>query len=499
MNTPFVSLKDMPSSLAELVRHAGALAKVQRRSLYIVGGWLRDFVLGRESLDLDFSVEGDPILFAEDVAERIGGRAVPLHDEPPTGRVVRWGDETLDVTADFTALRGDIRSDLRQRDYTCNALAVDAIELAQKGEAPILDPLGGLSHIAERKLILPSKRVLQDDPVRILRAFRFAATLGFSISLETMEALSKAAPLLLTAVPERISLELAWTLEEQNAKRQLALMDETGVLTILMPELQKLKEVPAAGYHHLNGFQHTLEAVGMTEKVMAADTEDEKLSELFRRVSDVFAMRFGYRRTGRWVLKFATLLHDIAKPQTMTVNSDGDICFYKHEKIGSEMAAQICERLRLSRRESEFIVALVRNHMRPVWLSGVRHLTERALRKFWNDLNDLAGIYCVALSVADLMATKGTDMTAEHRQRHYIVLRRLLETHFVLKELRERPKLLTGHEIMERYNLPSSPLIGKALKFVEEAFLDGQVQTKEEAWALLDPKIAEWLTHTPKE
>ncbi len=482
MDTPIITLDQMPKALAKLVRCAAAIAKAQQRSLFLVGGWLRDWLLGRERGDLDFAVSGDPILFAQ----QIGGRAIPLRDAPPTGKIVH-----PDFTADFVELRDDIKTDLRQRDFTCNALAVDAIALAQNGKAPILDPLGGLKHIAQRTLVLTSKRSLRDDPVRILRAFRFSATLDFRIAPETMAALMEATPLLLNAAPERLLVEFSWTLQAKGAHRQILLMDDAGVLSVLLPETQRLKEVPAYGYHHLDGFHHTVEAVKMAEKAMGAETEDERLNELLLRVRDVFGQRFGYRRYGGWVLKFATLLHDIGKPLTMSVDKRGDIHFYDHEKVGGEIAEQICKRLRLSRRERDLIITLVRSHMRPVSLAGTKNLTERALRRFWRDVGEVAGIYCVALSAADLMATHGAEMTQRHRQRHYTVLQRLLETHFALKDWQQRPRLITGDEVMERYRLPPSPHVGKALRLVEEAVLDGRVQTKDEAWAFLDKAMAE--------
>jgi putative nucleotidyltransferase with HDIG domain len=508
MTAERLRLDQMPEPLAQLVKAAATLANQHRLRLYLVGGWLRDFVAtgdwrlatgiqsliaNRQSLDIDFAVSSDPLPFVEQLAKQVGGRVVRLHDDLPTVRLARWLEDNPDAVADFTALQGDLESDLRRRDFTCNALAVDAVELTQHGEAPILDPLNGLRHIAEGVLVLTHKRALQDDPVRILRTFRFAATLGFAIVPETKVALTEAAPLLLNAAPERLTMELAWTLQTPQAAEMLALMDETGVLTFLLPELMPLKEVPAAGYHHLDGFCHTLEAVRQTERVLRGETEDDEFNALLSQVRDTFNERFGYRRTGVWVVKFATLLHDIGKPETMTVGDDGSVHFYGHEKVGAEKAEAICQRLRLSRREKGIVVSLVRYHMRPVSLAGARHLTERALRRFWRDLGDLAGIYCVALSAADLMATQGAAMTDEHRRRHYFVLRRLLETHFALQEMRQRPRLVTGHEIMERYGIGPSPLVGRALRLVEEAILDGRVQTKDEAWRLLDEVMAQWL------
>lgn len=497
--TQSISLEQMPKALVKMVRAAAEIAQARRYHLYLVGGFVRDFLLGRESWDLDFAVTTDPILFGEEVARRLKARFVPLHFDPPTGRIVRWDEEAPDATADFTELKGDLREDASQRDFTCNALFVDAIELAQKGNAPVLDPLGGFAHLSSRLLVLPNRRVLRYDPVRILRAFRFAASLNFKLAPETEEAITASAPLLLNAAPERVLMEWAWILQNPSSHEQLILMDELGVLTILLPELVKLKEIPAAGYHHLDGFNHTLEAVKMAEKAMAGETEDEKLNELLKQVRDAFEVRFGYKRYGVWVVKFATLLHDIAKPQTMTVDEEGDIHFYGHEKIGASMAEQICDRFKLSRREKETVVTLVRSHMRPVGLAGAKQLTERALRRFWRDLGELAGIYCVALSAADLMATKGPEMTQEQRDKHYTVLRRLMETYFALKEAKERIRLITGDEIMERYKIPPSPLVGRALRLIEEAFLDGRVTTKEEAWALLDATMQEWLTQNRRE
>lgn len=482
-----LSLSQMPRPFALLVKEAARVAEAQKRSLYLVGGWIRDFLLGRESWDLDFAVTGDPFPFIKAVAERVGGYPLTLHIGPPLGRIIRWEEAPEEAQADFVSLyQNDIKADLRQRDYTCNALAVDALELTGQGEAPILDPLGGIEAITKREIVLTQKRMLQDDPVRILRAFRLGATLNFTITPQTLSALSEAAPLLLMAPDDRIGWEWSWILQQRGAKRQLLMMDETGVLGILIPQIQRLKEVPAGGYHHLDGFRHTIEAVGMVERVLTAETEDPRLNELLSKIRGTFDERMGYRRTGVWVLKFATLLHDIAKPETMTRDEDGTLHFYGHEKLGAKVAEGVCHRFRLSRRERDLVVTLVRNHMRPVWLSGARDLTERALRRFWRELGDKEGLYCIALSAADLMATRGSDMTPEQRQRHYTVLCRLLETYFALKELRKHPRLVTGHEIMERYGIPPCPLVGKALQSVEEAFLDGRIRTREEAWKLLD-------------
>jgi len=488
-----VTLEQLPKALVTVICAAARIAQARRCPLYIVGGFVRDFLLERESLDLDLAVGTEPLSFASEVAERLGARFVPLHFDPPTGRIVRWDNEYPDATADFTEFKGDLKEDALHRDFTCNSLFVDAIELAQKGMASVIDPLGGMQHLRARLLVLPNRRVLQEDPIRILRAFRFAATLEFQIPPETKNALTLSAPLLLNAAPERVTMEFAWMLQTPSAHEQLLSMDETGVLTMLLPELPRLKEIPAAGYHHLDAFNHTIETVRMAEKAMRCETEDDELNNLLAKVKEVFNLRFGYKRYGSWVLKFATLLHDIAKPQTMTVDEEGDLHFYGHEKIGAEMAEQICERFKTSRRERETIVALVLNHMRPVGLAGARHLTDRALRRFWRDLGETVGIYCVALSAADLMATCGPEMTQEQRERHYFVLRKLMETYFALQEAKERVRLITGDEIMERYQIQPSPLVGKALRLVEDAFLEGRIKTKDEAWSLLDEAMKEWL------
>jgi putative nucleotidyltransferase with HDIG domain len=492
-NQAIIKLERMPKALVTVVRAAAGIAVAHRCPLYIVGGFVRDFLLGRESLDLDFAVGAEPISFAYEVAERLKARFISLHFDPPTGRIVRWDSEYPDATADFTELKGELKEDALHRDFTCNALFADAIELSQKGMASVLDPLGGMQHLEARLLVLPNKRVLQEDPVRILRAFRFAATLEFQIPPETKTALTLSAPLLLNAAPERVTMEFAWALQNPSAHEQLLLMDETGILTILLPELPKLREIPAAGYHHLDAFNHSIEAVRMVDRVMRCETEDEELNNLLARVKEVFNLKFGYKRYGSWVLKFATLLHDVAKPQTMTVDEEGDLHFYGHEKIGAEMAEQICERFKTSRRERETIVALVGSHMRPVGLAGARHLTDRALRRFWRDLGETVGIYCVALSAADLMATRGPEMTQGQRERHYFVLKKLMETYFALQEAKESVRLISGDEIMERYKIPPSPLVGKALRLVEDAFLEGRIKTKDEAWSLLDKAMKEWL------
>ncbi len=471
---------------------AVAVAQRHKTPLYLVGGFLRDWVLGHFSWDLDFVVATDPIAFAGEVAERLPARFVLLSLQPPTGRVTRWEPGRPDACVDFTQLEGSIFDDARRRDFTCNALFVDVITLVEQKQAPFLDPLGGLQHLRQRVLMPSHEQVLREDPLRLLRAFRLAATRGLSIAPETMIAIRQAAPSLPTVASERLAMELSWILQAPNAHEQLLAMDQAEVLAHLLPELMDLKKVPAVGYHHLDGFHHTIEAVRCAELVMKAQTENCQLNELLKKVTNAFQQPFGYQRSGAWVLKFATLLHDIAKPQTMTVDEEGDLHFYGHERVGAEIAEQICHRFRLSRKERELVVTLVRSHMRPVGLAGAKDLTERALRRFWRELGDLAGIYCVALSAADLMGTRGPEMTEERRQRHYHVLVRLLETYFALQEARQRIRLITGDEVMARYHIPPSPLVGKALRLVEEAVLEGRVQTKEQAWALLDEVIPKW-------
>ncbi|MCS7223246.1 MAG: HD domain-containing protein [Armatimonadetes bacterium] len=492
MEPTTVFLSDFPEPLINVLRATAHWAVSSQRVAYLVGGWLRDHLLGVKSWELDLVCLGDPADLGRALQSQLKGRLLLLHQEPAHYRFLGWIGAPKDAHVDLSEMVGSLTDDLARRDFTVNAMAVDIPLLVQKGVAPLFDPFGGIRDLGHRALRLTHQDVLLEDPIRNLRAFRFWATANLKPTGGTLEAIAKHSSLLSRTAPERVLFELSLIFQSETEIGLLMEMKRTGIFRAIVPELDALQEVPGIGYHHLNGLDHTLLAVAMVDLVRRGQTEDPDFNRLLLPCLPRFDEEGPGRRKWLWIVKMATLLHDVGKPATMTYDEQGRIHFYGHEKVGAQISQHICQRLRLSRKETDCLVRLVRHHMRPAQLAGRLPASRRALQRIWRELGEEDGLRLIVLSAADLMATRGPEMTQERRGRHYQILKALLEELAVLKELALRPRLITGYEVMERYGIRPGPLVGRALRLVEEAFLEGRIRDREEAFALLDQAMRQF-------
>ncbi|MCS7253143.1 MAG: HD domain-containing protein [Armatimonadota bacterium] len=509
LRTMSVTLIKLPERHWNAIACAGSVAKQLNMRAYIAGGFVRDMILGTVSDDMDIAVSGDPYEYGTALASAIGGKFVSLHEEPKIARIVkRYNNEQLQL--DITGIKTSIEDDLLSRDFTINSLAIpiETIRRAKNSTKATLqfpdasscydDLIRGVIRMhsgIESKLIL-------DDPVRMLRAFRFAATLGFKIDESLLSAIEANSSLIANCSWERIRDEFASMLQSYNGSRMLGMMDEVGLLGKVLPELESLKCIPAGGYHHLDGFRHSVESVRFIEMLISGtDWIEEEWRDIGVALHGELKSYIEHqmnpiveRRTRLFALKMAALLHDVGKPLTMSRNSDGDLHFFKHEVRGAETSEQICKRLRLSNRETHLIVQTVRWHMYPLWLARGESLSDRTLRRFWIKVGEQVGTAIIFVSLADMLATRGVDMTLEEMTMQMKVLLELIKVQKRLKELQAYPKLLSGHDVMKRYGIPQGPIVGKALHAVREAQLEGRVRTKEEAFLLLDKLLPSLLS-----
>ncbi|MFA4043989.1 MAG: hypothetical protein HZRFUVUK_000771 [Candidatus Fervidibacterota bacterium] len=510
-----VVLPKLPDEHWHAIRCAMQVAEREGVCAYLVGGFVRDALLGLISNDIDTAVDGDPFDYAQALSDALSGKFVRMHEEPKVARVVIRTDGGKLLHFDITGIEGSLERDLMNRDFTINAFAIPLSSLRCEGDRVIAElrfPEKSSCYEDLRNGIIrmhagAEGELIRQDPVRMLRAFRFAATLKFEIAPQTLASIREHSCLLRKCLEEgrcsweRVRDEFAFSLQSDCGSKMLTAMDEVGLLSAILPELEDLKNVPAQGYHHLDGFRHSVEAVRFVEMLTEGISwlEEElrefgvPLHEELRKHIESFMHPFVERRTGMFVLKMATLLHDIGKPLTMRCDEDGDLHFFGHETAGAEIAERICERLKLSKREKHLIVQAIRMHMRPLSLAKAKSLTNRALRRFWMD-NEEVGLVVVIVSFADLLATRGPDMTLEQMIDHMRLLLTLMQTYNQIKMLSAQPKLLSGDDVMERYGLPQGPIVGKALRIVTEAQLKGEIKTKEEAFALLDRVIPTLLS-----
>ncbi len=455
------------------------LAQARGVEVFLVGGTVRELALGRESPDLDLAVSDQTLDLARDLARTLGGTYILLDEEERTARVVA-GSDILDL-AEFRA--PGIEGDLKGRDFTINALALELGELLTGGPVTLLDPLGGLEDLARGLIRQVAPANLTADPLRLLRAFRFAATLGFRLTPDTLAAISERAALIAGVAGERLRQELFLLLAAPRAAPVLREMDRAGLFCHLLPELCDAKGVAQDGFHHLDVFAHSLETLACLEDVLRAPERyfGGPAPELRRLAQD------GWWRA---VVKLAALFHDAGKPKVQSRRLDPErYTFYYHEKVGVELFTQAARRLRLSQAELRTVSQLIGWHMRPfLLLPAFRRgeLTPRALGRMVRALkNHLAAGLAVAM--ADSLAAQGRQKPPESEA----ALGALAEAAWrFLKERLEpqeqQPRLLTGHDLKERFRLTPGPRFRDLLTAVEEAQWEGRVRTREEALALVE-------------
>ncbi len=472
---------------AALYARAVELARAEGEPVYVVGGTVRDAFLGRPWHDLDLALPAGRVRpFAGALASATSATVVCLDDRLPTIRVVSGtGSERREV--DLSGLRGaDIVSDLMARDLTVNALAMPLACLGEGEGAPVLDPTGGLDDLRQRRVRVPSPAVLDDDPLRLLRVHRFAATLGFSIEPATREALRARAASLSSVAVERIADELLKTLAAPAAGGRLSELWEDGILGVVLPELVAMDGVTQNTFHHLDVLQHTLEACRAFDDIRAEPP------------------RFFGERAGRVVeyldtglnaalVLLAVLLHDVAKPAARFVDEKG-VHFHRHEALGADMTEAIGTRLRLANRQVEVLVRWVAQHLGLkdlIMLHRAGRLQDRTVRRFLRRAgDDLPGLLCVVL--ADTRATRGPDFPRDGEALLLEVACRLLAEDEALRaDPGRREPLLRGRDLIETLGLSPGPMLGELLAGVEEARWDGEVVDREAALAWVRNRLAQ--------
>lgn len=444
---------------------------------YVVGGVLRDRMLeapGRA--DLDLAVKGDGFQVARELTRMMGRYAtfVPLDSGRGTARVVLSAHPARSI--DISSLRGDgIHQDLEARDFTINALALDTGSFLRGEFDRIVDPMGGQDDLRSRVVRACSPTAFHDDPVRILRAFRFVVTLGFSLAPATKSIIGAQVTLLKTVSPERIRDELFVILSTSHCVRALEEMEELGILTTLFPELDLMKGCTQNWFHHLDVWNHTAAAIGNVEALV--DRQEEIFGAFAARVRSYLGEEPVSGRPRVALVKLATLFHDVGKPPSRTVDPGGRIRFFGHEKISAEVFEETGRRLRLATREIRTVRGWIAGHMRPGILTSPE-VTRRAIYRlciaFGEDILGLLLIF-----VADLEASQGPARNpAADKQATQGVLR-VLDLCFA-EEAPPR-RLLDGRDLISMFGLREGPEIGRILQNLAELQGSGEITTRDQA------------------
>lgn len=470
------------TTLTQVQEHAHA----QRAGCYLVGGMLRDQLLGRASTywNVDLAVARGAITFARTLAAHLDGAFVPLDEQEDCARVVITR-EARRLELDISAFRGPtLEDDLRHRDFTINAMAVALEDWLRQPDNPqlVIDPLKGREALAHRHVVACFPGTFDEDPVRIFRAFRFASQLDFAIDPAIPPLITRAVASLAKVSGERIRDELLAIFETDRAHPAIQALNAAGALDVVFPELIPGRGLEQGGFHHLDVLGHQVETVAQGDRFLADFAEFS--APLRQPMAAYCTEQLVERRSRKSLIKLAGLLHDVGKPARRTVEPDGEIWFLGHEHTGAELAATIVERLRLSNRESEMVCQLVLHHLRPGFLSREPVVTRRAMYRFFKELGD-NGPGCLLTWWADRMATRGPQSHLDQIDQQRARLEELLNAYFFkADEVVKPPRLIGGNELMTALRLKPGPLVGELLGVIEEAQAEGRIRSPEEALAL---------------
>jgi poly(A) polymerase len=440
---------------------------------WVVGGAVRDRLLGRPVLDLDVAVAGDPRALARHLAVVAGGPAFQL-----SGAFGAWRVHAPDRAwqVDVTVLQGDsIQEDLAQRDFTVNAIA----EPLDGG--PLVDPHDGAGDLERGCLRMVSAEAFDRDPLRVLRLARFTAGLGFEPEAATVAAASERAGRIGEVAQERVFGELKHLVTSDRALEGLAQMGTLGLTEHVLPELAALRGVEQNRFHHLDVHDHTLavlEATIALEHDPVAALGDEHGEA----IAEFLAEPLADELTRGGALRFGALLHDAGKPETRDFTPEGNVTFIGHDQAGARISRELLTRLRTSERLRAHVAALAEHHLRLGFLVHRRPLDRRTVYRYLRTCEPVE-VDVTLLSVADRLATRG-DNAEPAIAVHLELAREILGAALEWRAYGRREPLIRGDELATALGIEPGPRLGELLAAIAEAAYAGEVATRDEAVAL---------------
>jgi poly(A) polymerase len=458
-------------------------------NIHLVGGALRDLLMNVVSADLDFAVNSGAADLVIEVRRRLASGSVVILGEEAndTARLV-LEDLSIDV-AGYRQGAATIEDDLVKRDFTINSLGVSLEDLLfTDKEVELVDPFGGFRDLTVG-IIRSCPGCFDDDPLRLLRAYRFAAQLGFYIEERSAGLIREKSQLIETVAAERVSFELDLIMGTPRAHHTFAAMQESTLLQYLLPELYAGHQVEQPPFHHLDVMNHNLATLDAMERII--DQPGLYFHDCHELISEALE-----DQGALLALKWAALLHDIGKPVTRKVVGEevSRIIFHRHDEQGAAMVKQIGERWKWSKRKSRRVSSLVAMHMHPFHLNNVMQHEDTISRKAMHKIckragNDLYPLFLLAM--ADSVAGQGPDKPAGiegQLERLFIDIARFRRE--TLEPVTSGPKLLTGHDLIDTFELTAGPAVGRLLEALEAAAVEGVITTREEALAWVEKRLA---------
>ncbi len=443
-------------------------AQAMGRQVYVVGGAVRDLLLGRLSPDLDLAIDSDALAFGQEVADALAARFIVLDRGEGVGRLVCHG-HIIDIAV-FKDKTRTIEEDLARRDFTINAMAVPLAHwLGDKQGAYIIDPCGGRADLEQQLIRLVDKNALREDPLRILRGFRLQAHTGFTLDRDFIKLAQEQKNLLVRPAAERISAELQLIFDSSRASRIVQAMAESQILAQVCPEIMSGAGVEQPASHHLDVFEHNLAALrAMDEIILQPGT-------YFSRSASVMVTYLAEGKRRRW-LRWAALFHDLGKPQTMALQ-EGRITFYQHDLVGARLFTHMAKRLRFANIDICKVSLLISHHMRPFHLCNILRkapVSAKACLRLAKSVGDeLPGLFLLAM--ADSLAGQGEAKPQDMEEELALLFDQVqfqIDEH--IAPMLTGPPLLTGHDLIAAGFAPG-PVFKRILDDLQQAQVAGEV------------------------
>ena len=442
----------------DILTIAGSLGDKENIPTYIVGGYVRDTLLGKSCQDIDIMVEGDGIAFAKLLANELKVNVTVDYDKFGTALIPYPNVDIEVATARKEKYQSDSRKpqitsstveeDMSRRDFTINAIAAS---LMPSSFGELYDPFGGIKDLQKGLLITPldPDETFSDDPLRMLRAVRFSAQLQYEIAAATLDSISRNIHRLEIVSWERIRDEIIKSLTTEKPSIAFYLMKETGLLTHVFPEMDIMSGVEIInGMGHKDVFTHTLQVVDNAAKL-----------------------------TDKMDVRFAALVHDIAKPPTKRFEPKKGWTFHGHDEIGRRMLKKVAQRMKLSNNLRDYLMLLTKLHLRPIALAK-KEITDSAIRRVMAEAGE---------HVDDLMILCRADITTKNPKKvskymgNFERVETLMQDVKMRDEMREFQSPVRGEEIMKIFKLKPGRQVGKIKEAIEEAILDGKIPNEYEA------------------
>lgn len=433
--------------------------------IYLVGGAVRDFLNNEIPLDRDLLVLNTDVKdFSYKLADFFGGTFIELDSENEIYRVVLNDKKNyLDITK---PVGGSLETDLKSRDLTINSLAVNL------KTAELTDLTGGIEDFKNGILRVFEEKSIPDDPLRILRIYRFLALYGFDIEPQTLKFVEKYKELIRKPAKERVIYEIMRLFEGKFSDTALLKLDEVGILEEIFPFVREYKKVPPNTHHHLDLFHHCVETVKQIQSIYEDSAPEIKAH---------FEQK-DFGQTNRLShLKFAGFLHDIGKFSTWTIEPDGRHRFIKHDDAGSKIASVFLKNNKFSKKQISYLTEMIKYHIYPSGVMSAPEINDKIMMRFVRKMEDNA-LDIITLAKADRLSARGEAVTDDMVEKNITSLVRLENFYLEKKEtLKPLEKLLSGDEIMKILNINPSPKLGEIVSALHEAQLSGEVNTKVQA------------------